>query len=525
MKYVGVSTPAWTILGRPEEKPPVVDETQPEPAIVDADLLSRRHLYPRQPTTVFVTPQPRPKSQEDQPAEPQSPKRPEPARPKKTKKDTFAKEDRFKMKNVPSGPGPGYYQADLNKKIHESMNNFSFGYKLDTPVDPKQPEEGADPEPITGLYYPLYKHRELGRSISFPKAPKDHILPLQVKKKDEKGNTVIKELPMPTELPGPGFYDIKTLPGNPTSRKGTFGKPKKEKAPRKDDPQADLDDEAGKPYEINVVQHTIGYKVQKIKEQIDLRNSRPLSLPKTKKLVEGEGEKDEGPIFTSPLFEYKPVGPKWKFGSGLRPELNHVSQTNIGPGEYFNMTHNPHRRKPAQVKSFPSLPKNTFGSQNKLFGEEKRRRDEVDKQKREREEFAVKVQEKKLFSGPSFSFRGKFDHHGYKDAYRMPGPGQYDFEAYAGLGDPTKGAKFGTSTRPALAAVGQVLGPGSYEIDRSLISSVGIKFPKAARRPMNNGTDLDIELGPGQYNIASTIPDLQYHEKQKILQQSPSAFI
>jgi hypothetical protein len=42
---------------------------------------------------------------------------------------------------------------------------------------------------------------------------------------------------------------------------------------------------------------------------------------------------------------------------------------------------------------------------------------------------------------------------------------------------------------------------------------------------MNNGTDLDIELGPGQYNIASTIPDLQYHEKQKILQQSPSAFI
>jgi hypothetical protein len=39
---------------------------------------------------------------------------------------------------------------------------------------------------------------------------------------------------------------------------------------------------------------------------------------------------------------------------------------------------------------------------------------------------------------------------------------------------------------------------------------------------MDNGTDRDVELGPGHYSLTSTIPDLQYHEKQKLLQLAPS---
>lgn len=526
MKYVGVSSPAWTILGRPEAKPATAEEL-PEPVLVDADKLSRRHLYPRPPTTVFVTPQPRPRSQEEAPAPPASPTRAEPARPKRAKKDTFAKEDRFKTRNAPPGPGPGYYQADLDKKITASMNNFSFGYRFDAPgASLPEKVEGADPPPITGVYHPLYKHRELDRSVSFPKAPRDRVLPLHIRKKDAKGNFVVKELPAPPELPGPGYYDAKSLPGNPTSRKGTFGQPSRAALAKKEDAGAELEDETGSPSRRRDPQpNTIEYNVQKIRDYIELRNSRAASLPrKLRKPLETEAgtAPDPGPLLASPLFEYKPAGPKWKFGTGDRPELNHVSQTDIGPGEYFNQTHNPHKKKPAQAKSFPALPKHQPSA--KLFGEEQRRRAEQDRQRREQQDFARQVQQKQLFGGPAFSFRGKFDRHGYKEAYRLPGPGQYDFEAAARLGDPARGPKFGTGERPGLAVPGPALGPGSYDVDRSL-GQAGVKFPRAARRAMHNGSDPDVELGPGQYTLASTVPDLQYHEKQRQLQQGPGGFV
>ena len=526
MKYVGVSTPAWTILGRPEAKPAAAEEL-PEPVAVDADKLSRRHLYPRPPTTVFVTPQPQ--GLPDLFAPPATPPPPamEPARPRRTKKDTFPKEDRFKTRNAPPGPGPGYYQADLDKKVTASMNNFSFGYRFEAPGAPvSEKVEGADPPPVTGLYHPLYKHRELDRSVSFGKAPRDRVLPLQVRKKDAKGHYVVKELPLPPEQPGPGHYEVKSQSGNPTSRKGTFGQPRRAAPKKLEEAGAEFEDETSSPGRRRDLQpNTIEYNVQKILDYAELRSSFAASHPqKPRKQLEAEAGTDPGPLLASPLFEYKPAGPKWRFGTGDRPELNHVSQTDIGPGEYFNQTHNPHKKKLAQAKSFPALPKRQPGAQPRLFGEEKRRRAEQDHQLREQDDFARQVQQKQLFAGPAFSFRGKFDRHGYKEAYRLPGPGQYDFEAAARLGDPGRGPKFGTSTRPGLAVPGPALGPGSYEVDRSL-GQAGVKFPRAGRRPMHNGSDPDVELGPGQYTLASTIPDLQYHEKQRLLQQSPGGLV
>ena len=57
-----------------------------------------------------------------------------------------------------------------------------------------------------------------------------------------------------------------------------------------------------------------------------------------------------------------------------------------------------------------------------------------------------------------------------------------------------------------------------YEINRDLGSSEGIKFPKSKRPPMANPTDPDIEIGPNQYDIKSTIPQLQSFEATKMMQ-------
>lgn len=531
MKYVGVSTPAWTILGRKEEKAAPVEDPPGDLAIVDSDLKSKKHLYPSQPSIKWVKPNPPPeRSQpEEEVVHSKSPKKVASPKKQRRKKNNEPKPDRFKTINPSVGPGPGTYQADMNKKIDQSMPNFSFGYRFDS-MGGKISEklENGDPAPITGLYYPLYKHREHQKSAIFTHSEKEKKYPLIVKG---------KELPVPEPGPGPTTYTIKELPGSDTSKKGTFGsvKPIKTQRKKSKNPKEDSSTQDSEMHYYNVVQHTIGYKAQKIKEQYDElnKNRAPLSMEKKIPVSEDGNNLTAAavPIMNS---KYNPgtSGPHWKFGEGKRPNLNFSSQTKLGPGEYYNMHHSKVPRDKFPLVKSSSMNKNfkRVGNLNSSPGPD-RYFDEPSEDHKERMENSAA--RKGVMPPVGYSFRGKFEQHGFKDKYRMPGPGYNhdNIEMFTKMGQPGQGVTIGNGLRiprareenqKTRADTGTILGPGSYEIDRDITNGgIGIRFPKAERKPMVNGTDPDIEIGPNHYNLKPVIPDLQYHEMIKMSQSSP----
>lgn len=499
MKYVGVSAPAWTIPGRKPEPEPAPKLTE-DLHVVDSDALSKKHLYPNVPGVVFVTPHPRPPQPE--PTEEQKQKLKELTDiPEKNfkKKSVFPKSERFDSGKMSLGPGPGSYQHDLTKSITGSMPNFSFGYKHETmapAITIKEGEEVKESEPVHGIYYPQYKHREFASSV---KLGKPH--------KNPNGLNLLAG----SCAPGPGFYKIPEIPGNTSSTKGTFSKARREGLYSSSN---SLDEHAM--YDVN--QHTIAYRAERIvKYEQDRTKYLHKSISEKKLPTSANTERGMELFVPAPIRESpkksmaKKVG---TFGTGLRPELNGPAQYDLGPGEYFNMT----KSKATLLESLPKIgraQRKPLNDNNDLPGPGTYfTNPEAD------DKLGQSIFKKwNNPGGPAFTMRGKFEMHGSKDTYRQPGPGQYEFDHIYGIGwSRGKGNKFGTELRPMEKLVNDVTGPGMYEINRDLGSSEGIKFPKSKRPPMANNTDKDIDIGPNHYNLKSTIPQLQDFEMLRMNQ-------
>lgn len=417
--------------------------------------------------------------------------------------------DRFKSKPGLPGPGPTSYQQDLSKKITDSMPNFSFGYKFGAEPIIKEKIDPAEIKNQPGVYYPQYLHRELGRSISFTKSKRDG--PNQA-------------LESAAQVPASQFVYIE--PEKVSSRKGTFGFGKRSEInhvvvscfPKTD---------------YNVDQHTLEYQARKIQRRAEQLGSSP-NLAKSQsgtKLVHERGSESMNVPYTYGLAQKDPKSPDkrkvmkgWSFGSPKKEREPDDRDKNLGPGEYYNNESNPQKFPP--VKSLSKLP---LAKRKPLSdatttpgpGTYPKPPDEKDERVQEFMEKGGKLMKK------GYTFRQKLEPHGIKDIYRQPGPGEYQYDHIYGFGwNSHKGFKFGTSERPPVNGEkvsqeedGKVrLGPGVYHVNRDLGSEAGIKFPKSKRRPMGNDNDDNIDVGPGKYNLLSTVPQLQPHEQARLNQ-------
>lgn len=485
MKFVGVSGPAWTIPGRWKEKkiePVEYPELPPEPVKYTQRPIPRRYA-PHKPKVV----------EEPPPYIPPPPKMESLKKPKKNA--TFSKEERFKLKEPPGAPGPGSYQQDLNKKVTASMPNFSFGYKFGFEgPEMKDKLDLPTKEPIEGLYYPLYLHKEPTKAISFSKQEKHGL-----------------NLLAGSCAPGPGFYKIpeednkrfhsyKSTWSKAKRGEGIYGQPSACEIPHpKDD------------YVVN--QHTIAYKA---KEKIRFVDDTP--KPATKSAAETQlpflDESPQEGLMTS--VDYKSSGPKWTFGGKYKSSLDFSSNNaNIGPGRYYK------DNQFSKVKSLSKIPlskRRPLNDNNDTPGPGTYPAIQKEPQEGE-EEDNRKMKNSSTLGGPAFTIRGRHGGQASKHKYREPGPGQYEVGETAGFGRNVAGAgRFSMNERFPRIKSEHTLGPGSYYINRDLGTECGIKFPKARRKPMATDADADIEVGPGQYKLKSTVPQMQCFEQARMLQ-------
>lgn len=482
MKYVGVSAPAWTIAGKWKEPIAVVDDKNifapPPPAIENHKIMRSVPRLPhvaRQRIEREISP-------------PKEPKFPKAVSTKKnTKKPMITQAERFPMsKDAAFGPGPTSYQQDYFKDLSGKMANFSFGYRFseDNNKVKQEPIIKPPPEdaPIPGLYYPIYSHKEYQRGIKFNKAKHDGL-----------------NLLAGSCAPGPGKYVIPEMKGNTSSKKGTFGTPKKI-----DESKSTKDEDLG--------YGRFHYEPEKYipKSRVITRSLSETRL--NKKSVESEVPRHPPIYYGNGEFQAK--GPKWKFGKGSRPPLNSSTQTNLGPGEYFSLNLD----KPADEKNyFPKLPqakRRPLNENNITPGP-----GTYPLQIAEDDEIGQKILNKP--KGLAYSMRGKYDIPGSVDYLRQPGPGQYEVHNINGIGielfkHGSIARTFATSSRKLGKVEKNYDGPDMYNLSRDLGSDQGIKFPKSVRRPLATNADPDIDLGPGYYDLKSTVPQLQKFEQDKL---------
>lgn len=112
-----------------------------------------------------------------------------------------------------------------------------------------------------------------------------------------------------------------------------------------------------------------------------------------------------------------------------------------------------------------------------------------------------------MSSAPKYSFKGKRDAAGVLENNYFPGPGNYEtsHNFMVGLGPYYS---IGTSKRPqTLKRKRNSPAPGEYEIDRT-IGYQGVTIGTGSRKPIYDA-DPDVDVGPGEYDIKSTVPQLQ----------------
>lgn len=539
MKFVGVSAPAWTLLGKPKDpKPKPIEEG--ELAIVDSDLLSKKHLYPRAPTTVIVTPEPRirPESQEaEEPAVPETKdEKVEKVKPLPKKKRQPG-QDRFHYQKQIPGPGPGSYQHDLNKKITNSLPNFSFGYRYNADPIKKEsvPIEELKKENLPGIYHPLYKHQEFAKGVKFTKSEKDGL-----------------NLLTGAAAPGPGYYQILKEMKVVSSKKGTFSKGARQPIYGGLAASANIESL----YDTDV--YTIARKAEQIKKAAELRQSGSLmksaSDGKLLKKISPTQLGETTPVnFSQTEMKFRPGGPAWQFGTSARPDLNpppaQLTKIEVAKVNKFTerLRHESAALQAAEDRRNQRFLHATFTKSEKMPNpstsqERKAKLNESDemknqlKQEREARAQELLAEKAQHGQGPAYSFGGKHPLPGSLDREQVPGPGKYDFDHLYRLEYSNgKASKFGTSVRPPLmnttgAKVSELVDLDDatrakqmqWEQERQYYAmrdqGPGIKFPKSKRRAMANNTDLDIEVGPGQYKLKSTIPQPQPHELARMVE-------
>lgn len=487
MKYVGVSAPAWTLLGKwhdQNKKPKLEDEEDfapPPPSLEHKPLIKSQPKIPTKPRL----------RQEKVYPPPKEPFIPPPVKSKR-KKPMISKAERFPVsKDAAFGPGPTSYQQDIiTSSISSKMPNFSFGYRFDAELPHKESELIVLPpkEPIPFLHYPQYLNKEHTKSISIPKAKKE----------------VLEKLGASC-APGPGKYNPKEPKAyqKQPHKNGTFGNPK--------DP--------------NSVSTREDDRVEPMPAFQDYM-SPPKHLPKSKGITRSLSEqqlKKPEPLpytphqyFDKHFYDFRAKGPKWEFGKSERPPLNTTCQTDLGPGEYIGLGSQFKPKPPAN--SLPKLPKAKRRPLN----------DNTDNvpgpatyplEVAEDDFIGQKIKNK--LHGPAFSMRGKYPLPEAKDKDRMPGPGQYEVHNLNQIGMDER--KIGPTIYVMERNIAKKIekdydGPDMYNITKDLGSGEGIKFPKAKRQPIATNTDPTIDLGPGYYDLKPTVPQLQPFEQAKLNQ-------
>ena len=539
MKFVGVSAPAWTLLGKPKDpKPKPIEEG--EIAIVDSDMLSKKHLYPRAPTTVIVTPEPRIRPESLEPEEPpQREAEDEKVRVTKPipKKKRQPGQDRFHYQKPAPGPGPGSYQHDLNKKITNSLPNFSFGYRYN--AEPIKKESVAIEElkkpTLPGIYHPIYKHQEFEKGVRFNKSEKDGL-----------------NLLTGAAAPGPGYYEVLKEMKVVSSKKGTFSKGARQPIYGGLAASANIESL----YDTDV--YTIARKAEQVKRAAELRQSGSLMKSASdgkllKKISPAQLGETTPANFSQTEVKFRPGGPAWQFGSSARPDLNppppQLTKMENEKVKKFTerLRYESQALQAAEDRRIQRFLHATFTKAEKMpdlttSQERKAKLNESDEMKNqlklEREVRAQELlaQKAQAGHGPAFSFGGKHPLPGSLDREQVPGPGKYDFDHLYRLEYSNgKASKFGTSVRPPLLNTTGAKASEVVVLDEATRAKQiqweqeklyyamrdqgpGIKFPKSKRRAMANNTDLDIEVGPGQYKLKSTIPQPQPHELARMIE-------
>lgn len=491
MKYVGVSTPAWTIVGDDERgKYKDIPESD-EPAPGQAHNFDKAHyIYETAPRWKFGKDAGRgdklfPSSKVPGPGTYHKDK---PMVEENTgKKKKLKKSDNsVSRRNLRVGLGPGAYDP---RKLTKSAPRFSLGYKSVT----EREKEDVGP----GKYDPSYKLKEVSRYSTFGKSRR--------KGTDEMRHTC---------APGPGSYFQKKNGKKfrvKKNRKGklsrgefcTFGS----KSHSRFRPIRSETPGVGK---YKYQGHTIG-------SWINSRASRSRKVLKQREsnLKDRYDNEVPGPgAYSIKTKLTKSTAPSFGFGTMKRPKLRNPADPKIpGPAAYIGNV-----LDEEEVEDLKRDNSNFFGTSKRDFEKPHKSEGEEGASKKATTGYGTlgessRLEDRKwmknpLFQGPKFTFKGRRKHNVKKDMLRFPGPGAY-YTAHnfmVGLSNPHHiigtGDRFKQLRRKDLTP-----GPGDYNTAMGL-SHNGVKFPKSLRKDPAN-VDPEIEVGPDTYEIKSTVPQLQ----------------
>jgi len=476
MKFVGVSTPAWTIIGDKKQQQEKEDVTPFYEAVKAKEfVLTRAPVTKFGHMNRFRSETKLPKHVPPPPVDPKEARFQKHLSEKKLAKKQVSKKPEMEKIRVSTVPGPGSYN---DKTSIGEVPRFSFGYKQDPDaavfVNPQGP----------GAYHPMYIHKEPSKGVIFPKAQND-------------GLQLVKEWC----APGPGKYVIPQPRENTSSRKGTFAR-----AGRDDFYKSTYTCSQGPIYDVN--QHTLEERVKKMKE----RSANRPSHKEENKIVSENSTPGPG-LYNITFNGNKANAPKWGFGSSNRPPLNRCDPLVPGPGMYPDESKQKERKDPKAhtMDKFFGLSKRhplNFGQENPGPGTYFKHM--ISPEDMDQETLL------KTAHGPKFSFKGRKEVTGLKDDFKSPGPGEYEFGHLYTAGFKGPFHAIGTSQRPVENLKVYKPGPGEYEVRGDIDLNTGIKFPKSKRKGPSSGVDPDVEIGPGYYDLKSTVPQLQPHEAAKM---------
>lgn len=536
MKVVGVATPAWTILGdkkkpkfegleiKPDENRPGIYSIEPADVLVYNKapewkigsqkrgkwMISNPYMEKIGPGSYEII-QPigtGPSTETSASNYPITGKR------DGTNKPIFWKsEKRFKQRKDTNYVAPDTYDPI---PIRPSAPKRSFGYKFD--YRPASANHKVGP----GQYDLKFSQKEITKEILFTR---DKRKPLDTSNR--------------VENPGPGQYFGTEKPNKfarprpnsaapisrYSSRKGTFGERSQHrfKKLKNNVPGAGA-------YEVD--QHTILINVSK-KAKYAGRVEVDKTIPKIKSIenhVPGPGSYNPIPA------SVKETAPGFSFGLSKRNDLARKDDYSYGD-DIRDEAYNRIRMKERKVDNFISekqlvkKPRTTFttGPRTDFAKRDIANTGDLAQTKRNLNDETLEHYNPKWEDcAPKWSFKGKRDIDGRASNF-LPGPGAYYADEPGAVGNSGLFFSIGTSQRPR-PKTGKYTtpGPGEYNTTCSYKGRIstqkglrqiypglekGIKIGKGSRKPIYDN-DPEIEIGPGEYDIKSTVPQLQPWEEK-----------
>lgn len=495
MKYVGVSTPAWTIVGDEDRgKYKDIPESD-EPAPGQRHNFDKAHyIYQTAPKWKFGKDEGRgdklfPASKVPGPGAYLEEEEEE-------KKDGGKKRKRNKQgnsisrRNIKVGLGPGTYDP---KKLARSAPKFSFGYKSQT----EREKEDVGP----GKYNPKYNLKEINKFSTFSRSRR-------------KGTDEMRV----TCAPGPGsYFQSKSSKNFRVKKKGKKNKRKLSRGEfctfgsKSHSRFKGIKSETPGVGRYKYQGHTIGHWIHS-------RGSRSRKVLKQREsnLKDRYDNEVPGPgAYSIKTGMTKSTAPSFGFGTMKRPKLRNPADPKIpGPAAYIGnvLDHE-------EVEDLKRDDSNFFGTSKRDFMKPDKKTDGEDGTSKKATTAYGKMgqadgldgrkwMKNPLFQGPKFTFKGRRKNNVKKDMLRFPGPGAYytSHNYMVGLTNPHHiigtGDRFKQLRRKDLTP-----GPGDYNVSMGL-SHNGVKFPKSLRKDPAN-VDPEIEVGPDTYEIKSTVPQLQ----------------